>query len=171
MSVGPQITQKGVLLELETEASKVLSFSLAPAEHVPWWIIALALLYTYFILKIQWMVRLDQSAFWSAGSPGALLLMAAPETEPTQDSLWGDSGNPLLGDGHTTKKGFTKTSYSERNGTFSARQTDYSWETVSWGMVVGRLKQEGCWTTAFHTTALASRVLSKKGMTSIGWAK
>lgn len=26
---------------------------------------------------------------------------------------------------------------------------DCPWETVSWGTVVGRLKEEGCWTTAF----------------------
>lgn len=172
MSVAPHITQKGVLLELETQTSKVLHPSaFDPAKHIPWWIIALALLYTCFTLKIHWTVRLDQSAFWSAGLPGALLLAAAAETEPTQESLWGGSGDPSLGDGHTTKKGFTKASNSEWEGTYSARQTEgnarrsktgRSWETVSWGTVVGRLKEEGWWTTACHTTALASRVLSKE---------
>ena len=145
-----------------------------------------ALPYTYFTLKIQGVARLNQSAFWSAGPPGALLLAAAPVTEPTQDSLWGGSGDPFLRDGHTAKKGFTKATSSEWDGTYSACQTagDARWSSPARtqqdrpsprGGELGNSPREagrgGCWTTAFYATALASDVLSEKGMTSIAWAK
>lgn len=104
MSVGPRSFRREPCLTLRLKPARCYSLQPWSSKHIPWGMTALALLNTYFIFKTQWMVRLDQSAFWSARSPGALLLTAAHETEPTQVSLWGDYGDPFLGARHTTKR-------------------------------------------------------------------
>lgn len=81
--------------------------------------------------------------------------MGAPEAEPTQDSLWGHSGDPSLGDGYTTKKRFTNPAILSRMGlslpdSGLCMMEKSCWDTggqavpASWGRAVRRLKEEGC---------------------------
>lgn len=136
-------------LTLRLKAARCCILQPWSSKYVPQGMIALALLDTYFIFKTQWMVRLDQSAFWSAGPPGALLLAAASETEPTQVSLWCDSGSPFLGARHRTKR-IHKSQQSCMEWQLAKAMNDGAlllgcskmWETESWAMVIQRLKEE-----------------------------
>lgn len=91
-----------------------VSFNHGPAKPMLWWIAALDLLFTHFILKILWnlsMIRFKTGSIslCSAGPPGALLLAGAPRSAPTS--------NPFLGAGDTAQKGLIKASSAEQEET------------------------------------------------------